>query len=426
MTSCLLDFGKKRMKIDIPDNNFLGLIGPHHVKSVTCERKEIERALRNPIGNAGIEASVRKDKKTIVVVDDYTRPTPIHKILPIILNRLNEVGIEDQDIKVLVALGTHRVMTEDEIIQKIGKQAYERVPVLNHYWKQKEMLIELGKTPSGVPLIVNRNYLEASLRIGIGHIVPHCQAGWTGGAKIVQPGVCGAETTDCTHWLSAGFDVRNLLGVANNPVRLEIENVVRNIGLDFIVNVILNDRKEIVKTVCGDFVEAHRVGVEHAKTIYMTKIPERADTVICDALPSGYAVDLWQAGKAIISAYLAVKKGGTIILIAPCPEGVSTEHPELSEVGHRPYAEVKKLLQSGDMRDLNAAATSAQIGQVLADGVRIVLYSRGISRKETERLGFEYTNNPQDAIDDCLERYGYRARTLVMQYACEILPVLET
>lgn len=424
MRRITMRYGKGLVDMEVPENRILAAANLKEVRGAQDERAEVMRALDNPIGHAGIQVLAEKAKKTVIVVDDNTRPTPVHRILPILLNRLNEAGIEDRDIHVLIALGTHRLMSDNEVRDRVGEEAFERVSVTNHYWKQKETLVDMGRTPSGVPLSVNRSFLEANVRIGVGHIAPHCQAGWTGGAKIVQPGICGAETTDHTHWLSARFDVRDLIGVADNPVRLEIENVVRNIGFDIILNLVLNEKSEVVKAVAGDFVKAHREGVKEAKKIFSTDVPIKADIVVADAYPFSYGVDLWQASKAIISSYLTVKRGGTIILIAPCPEGVSPEHPELLKFGFRPYDDLRKFVENGSIKDLNAAATSAQIGQVLADRVKVVLYSEGISKQETEKLGFEYTENPQSAVDDALERHGGNSKILFLSSACEILPTI--
>lgn len=424
MSDIRLRYENDWLSVNVPDNRVLGVVDLNEVNGAPDQTLQIQSALDNPVGHDGIEALRAKGKKTVIVVDDYTRPTPVHKILPVLLDRLNYAGIEDHDIRVLVALGTHRPMSDGELEEKIGEEALRRVSVTNHYWRQMDMLVDMGKTPSGVPLSVNRAFLDASIRIGVGNIVPHCQAGWTGGAKIVQPGVCGAETTGCTHWLAARFDVRDLLGFAENPVRLEIENVVKSIGLDFIVNVVLNRKKEIVKVVAGDFVKAHRQGVEEAKKIYCADIPSKADIVVSDSNPSIYGVDLWQASKAISASFLAVKSGGTIILLAPCREGVSPEHPELAEFGHRPHEEVKKLVENGVMNDLIAAAASAQIGLMLDNKVKVALYSEGIPKEATERLGFEYVDHPQDTVDRALERYGADSKILFLRNGCEILPTI--
>ena len=419
-----MHYGKGFVNIEVPQSRVLTIADLKEMGETESEMTHIERALDNPIGHKGLNALAEKAKKTVLLVDDNTRPTPIHRILPTLLNRLNQAGIEDRDTHILIALGTHRLMSEDEVRNKVGEETFERVSVVNHYWKQKEMLVDVGRTPSGVPLIVNRSFLEANVRIGVGHIAPHCQAGWTGGAKIVQPGICGAETTNYTHWLSARFDVRDLIGVANNPVRLEIENVVRKIGFDFILNLVLDEKGHVVKAVAGDFVKAHREGVKEAKKIFSTAVSTKADIVVADAYPSGYGVDLRQASKAIVSSYVAVKSGGTIILVAPCPEGVSSEHPELLEFGFRPYDDLRKFVETGAIKDLNAAATGAQIGQILADKVKVVLYSEGISKRETTKLGIEHTENPQNAVDEALERHGSNSKILFLNNACEILPTI--
>ena len=422
-TCVQMHYGKSMIDIEVPEDRVVGVADLNRVEGVENEGAEIERALDNPIGHGDFSSWKKKEKRTVVVVDDNTRPTPVHKVLPILLNRLNDAGIADRDISVLIALGTHRTMNDYEVKEKVGEEALRRVSVSNHHWKQKEMFRDLGKTPTGIPLFVDRTYLDASIRIGVGHIVPHCQAGWTGGAKIVQPGVCGAETTDYTHWLSARFDVRRLLGVVENPVRLEIERIVSHIGLDFIVNLVLNDKREIVNAVSGDFVAAHREGVKKAKKIFGVKVSTLADVVVCESYPITYGIDLWQAGKAIIAAYLAVKKGGTIILLSPCVEGVSREHPELSKFGHRRYVEIQNLVETGSMKDVNAAATSAQIGQILADKVKVFLYSDSISRKETEQIGFEHADDVQDVVDRSLEIHGSNSKILFLKNACEILPI---
>jgi lactate racemase len=419
-----MNYADDFLSMEVPDGKVLGVVDFNEVAGATDEKGELKSALDNPIGHKGINSLTSKGKKTVVLVDDITRPTPANRILPIVLDKLNEAGVPDRDVSILLAVGTHRMMNDHEIKEKIGEEALSRVSVTNHYWKQKEMLVNLGKTPSGVPISVNRRYLEARIKIGIGHIVPHTQAGWTGGAKIVQPGVCGAETTDFTHWSSAKYDLRDLMGIADNPFRLEIENVVRKVGLDFILNVVLNNKKEIVKAVAGDFVSAHRKGVEEAKKVYSTKVATAPEVVVCDSYPACYGLDLWQAGKAIMASYLTIKKGGTIILLAPLPEGVSSEHPELAKFGHRPYNDIKKLVDSGEMKDINAAASSSQIGQILADNVRVVLHSDGLSKQETEDLGFEYGDNPQNALDEAMKRYD-DCKVLFLRNACEILPILQ-
>jgi nickel-dependent lactate racemase len=170
MISCVkMHLGDELVDIDVPASNVLAIIGPNEVKGASSEKAEVERALDSPVCHGGIGTLAKRNGKVVVVVDDNTRPTPVHRILPILLDRLNKARIGDRNVSVLIALGTHRMVTDNEIREKIGKETFERVSVTNHYWKQKEMLIDMGKTPSGVPLSVSKNYLEASVRIGVGH-----------------------------------------------------------------------------------------------------------------------------------------------------------------------------------------------------------------------------------------------------------------
>jgi len=144
--------------VDVPASATLRIVDLNQVGGVADETAEIERALDNPVGHGGLE-TLAKGKRTVVVIDDNTRPTPVNKILPVLLDRLNHAGIEDRDIEVLVAQGTHRQMSDGELRKKIG-ETQRRISVRKHYWREKDMLVDLGKTPSGVPLSVNRACLD--------------------------------------------------------------------------------------------------------------------------------------------------------------------------------------------------------------------------------------------------------------------------
>ena len=195
-------------------------------------------------------------------------PTPRQRIFPPLLDELNKAGIPDKDITVLIALGTHRYMSQEEIRDCFGKEVTRRVKILNHERKDKANLINVGSTPSGISIGVNKITYKADYLIGVGSIVPHSLAGYGGGAKIVQPGICSWETTGKTHLLPMKKDeFFALVGNPENKVRLEMEEVARIVGLNFIVNVVLNSEGEIVKVVSGDPVKAHREGIKVAKEI---------------------------------------------------------------------------------------------------------------------------------------------------------------
>lgn len=414
-----MHYGEKEISIELPNKQILAIVDPNTVSGVPNEEMEIKRTLENPISNKGLSSLTKRGGEVMILCDDYTRPTPVAKIMPILLDKLNAVGFKNKHIKVMIASGTHRLMTDEEIRKKVGEKIMEKIEVMNHYWTNQKSLVDLGKTSFGVSISVNKDVVDADVVIGVGSIFPHANAGYSGGAKIIQPGVCGAVTTGQTHWLSAKFSGEEILGVVENPVRLEIEEVARKVGLDFIINTILNSKGEIVKVVAGDFVKAHREGVKVSSSVYRVEIPSKAEIVISDSYPGD--VDLWQSVKGIYASELAVKKGGTIVLIVACPEGVSGEHPEVLKYGYRPYHEVEQLIKRGKITDLVAASDIAHVGNILSRG-KIILYSGGISKEETKKLNFVPAGTPQDAVDKALAIHGSDSKIIVLRNSAELLP----
>ena len=196
--------------LDIPDRNLLGIFSPSTVKVERSEEEIISEAFSHSIGPDRLSKLLKGCKEVLIVVDDYTRTTPVQKILPRLVSELGEAGIKPSGIKILVALGTHRPMTEEEIVKKFGKDIPKRYPIFNHQWWDSSQLTYFGETEKRTPIFVNRMIKEVDLIIGIGQIVPHRVSGFSGGGNIIQPGICGEETTGKTHWLSAQFKGREI------------------------------------------------------------------------------------------------------------------------------------------------------------------------------------------------------------------------
>jgi len=178
--------------------------------SLPAEEEIIEAGLDNPVGTPDLAEMVSPGQRVLIIVDDNTRTTPAERILPYLLTRLNTAGISDANIKFLVGLGTHRAMSAKELEQKLGKEVYQRYSVYNHDWEKSDDLLNIGKTTSGIDIWINRHLTEADFIIGLGHIVPHRVAGYSGGGKIIQPGLCGPATTAQTHWLSAYYTAADI------------------------------------------------------------------------------------------------------------------------------------------------------------------------------------------------------------------------
>lgn len=419
-----LFYGKNEVEIEVPNENLIAILEPKDTKPLHNVEDKIKGSLNLPVASGKIRDIVKSHMKIAIVCDDYTRKTPVHLILPYILNELKSAGIKRENIKLIIALGTHRPATEKEIVEKIGKGVYEEYEVLNHDWENEEELENLGTTKSGTPIQINKHVMNANFTIGIGAIVPHRVSGFSGGSKIIQPGVCGAATTGYTHWLSAQYSGEEILGKIKNSVRKEMDMVAEKAKLKFIVNVVLNRFGEISGVFAGDFSEAYVKGAEFSKSIHGVKAPEKADIAICDC-PHPTSIEMWQAAKSIYAADLIVKAGGTIILLAPCPEGVATEHPEIEHFGYKSHKEVEDLVKKGEIKDLTAAAHMIHVGRVIKEKAECILISEGIDEKTARNIGFNYASTFNEALKKALAKHGSKAKITVMRHTPDLLPIVK-
>lgn len=407
----------------LPDSARISLLEPRKIPaSPLTETEIIQNSLRNPINRPILRDALNGKKNAIIVVDDYSRNTPVHLILPEVLREMTATGLKKENIRLLVASGTHRPMTDTEKIKKLGADVVKDYAVLDHLYNHLDALIRLPNTARGTEVWVNRAVVEADFVLGIGHIVPHRVAGFSGGCKIIQPGACGAITTGQTHWLSAKYDGAEIMGKVDNPARQEIEAVALAAGLKYILNVILDAKGKVAECVCGDPIEAFRAGAKKSLEIFGVPLQEPADIVIAESYPAD--TNLWQAVKGIFSADLALKKGGVLILVTPCPEGVSAEHPQITEIGYRSFAEIDALVQKGIMNDLTLAAHLVHGGRVIREKGSGILVSPGIGPKTAAKIGFGWAATPQDAFEIALRQKGKNATIAILKNGGELMPIL--
>jgi len=414
-------YGRETIDIAIPSERLAWVCSPKDVPGVKDIGQAVNDALDNLIGCPDLPTIVgSRGKNTVILVDDYTRTTPQAQILPVVLNRLNELGIPDSSITLIIAGGTHRQMTREECLAKFGAEIMDRVRVIPHMYDDPNQLVELGTTKLGVPISVNRRYYEANLSIAVGNIVPHIYAGWSGGAKLVQPGVSGPATTAATHMVAAPR-FREILGRVDNPVRREMEEVARQSGLDLIINTVLNRRGEVVKVVAGDVVAAHREGVRHAEEVYSVQFSELPDVVLASSYPGN--ADFWQASKAYSAASLMVKPGGTIILMCPAWGGLAPGHPILYSIGELSYEEALEGADCGRFEDEVAVAWYLTLCLSKEQVARTYVYSDGLKESEIEQFGFQLIDDPQETLDRVLTEMGSGARVGVITHGGDINPV---
>jgi len=359
-------------------------------------------ALKNPIAAPALAELASGKNNILFLVEDNTRETPLDKILPIAADYLNLNGVGDERITLMAAPGTHRLMTEPELLKKFGEVVMSRFKIYQHDATDAKAIADLGSVEVAgysVPLRVNRRVLDADLLVGFGCIIPHCNAGFSGGAKILIPGASDFATTSAIH-AAAVFHPRIPLGEnGSNPCRRAIEAGAVKAGLDFIFNVVLNKNGEVAAVFAGDFVKAHRAGSALAAELYKIRVPECADIVIVSSYPAEQ--DFWQAGKALTAASLAVKDGGIIILAAPCIEGLAHNHPRYREylrLGLDENISIIKNSRPGDERADVVAAAVASENCKIRERAGVFIITEGLSEEDVSALGFVRFKNMKDAL----------------------------
>jgi nickel-dependent lactate racemase len=254
--------------------------------------------------------------------------------------------------------------------------------------------------------------------MGIGSIVPHHIPGYAGGAKIIQPGVSGEETTAYTHLLSVRAP-RSYLGLLENPVRKELDAMARKVGMNTILNTVLNRHGQVVQAFFGDVVEAFRAGVARSREVYDVPIPEEADIVLASSHPCD--LEFWQAHKTLYPSDLAVKAGGIVIVATPCHEGVAQTHCNMLDMTPYDSRRLREMVSARDLADEVGAALAIAWAQV-KEREEVWIVSDGIRPDEAAKLGFRHFASVQEALDTALTQKGATARVTVLTHAPDMLP----
>ena len=305
----------------MPDEKLVGVYTPREKPGVVDLHAEVERALGTPIESPCLADIARGKKTAAVVVDDVTRAVPNHRLLPLVLKELGRGGLTAKDVTVIVATGLHRDLTDEELNATRGDVP---VRIINHNARDRAQLVSVGVTSLGQDIFVNRTFMTADVKVLIGDIEYHQFCGYGGGAKSVYPGLADADAITHNHSMMemAGTGPGCIEG---NPVRQEIEEVGRMAGVDFILNVVMNSRKDVVCANAGHPYKAFLAGTKVVDDMYRVAVPEPVDLVITS--PGGFPkdIDLYQSQKAVTAGRRIVGKGGAIVTLAECPEGHGSE-----------------------------------------------------------------------------------------------------
>ena len=415
-----LPYGGKTIHFEVPEQNLMGLFAPAAAAISASEEELIEAAIKNPVASFQLSELVGPGMKVVIIADDKTRPTPVEKILPLLLDQLNEGGIKDYDVSVVYALGTHPPMTETEMRQRAGPVC-DRIRLFNSEFKDPEGLTDCGCAADGVRVLVDKRVAKADFRIGVGSIMPHPECGWGGGGKILYPGVASEETVTTFHLSYAHVDW-NSYGSDEAPVRLNMEKWVDTVGLDFIVNTIITADDSVYQAVAGHYVEAHRAGTRFGREIYSVEIDERAEVVIINSFRADE--DFWLASKAIFAADLVVKDGGTVILVTPCPDGVGPHREYADYVGCDDWEDLARSAFAGELNEPIAVSAALAIAK-MRQRFDIYIVSDGLDDEEVLKMQCTPFESVDAAVSSALAKHGPKAKIAILPDGISTLPIIK-
>jgi len=409
-------YGNGEQIVNVPDEQLLGVLTANEMAHARTGSEAVAYALDNPIGAPKLRTLVRPGQKIAIIASDISRPVPSYEMLPEILKELFAAGCKAEDITVVFALGSHRKHTEAEMRHLAGDAVFETVRCVD---SDPDDCIHMGVTDAGTPVDITRVVAEADFRICTGNIEFHYFAGYSGGAKAIMPGVSTPAAIQANHRMMVQ-EAACAGKLEGNPIREDIEQAGAICGIDYIVNVVLDEHKHIVYAVAGDVKAAHREGCAYLDKMYRKTIPQRADIVLVSQGGAPKDANLYQVQKALDNAKHAVKAGGTIILIGACQEGLGSKTFE------------QWLLSAPTAESMiDRIHRQFQLGGHKAAAIAMVLQNASIdlvSQMDDDfvrRIFLTPRKSAQEALDLALEKYGKNATILAMPFGGATLPMAE-
>ncbi|MCH5377816.1 MAG: nickel-dependent lactate racemase [Planctomycetes bacterium] len=409
-----LEYGKTGLDVELPDRSVVGTLSYQAADPLVDPLSSLCEALARPCGTPALADLARGREDACILICDITRPVPNETILRPVLETLEQAGIPRERILILVATGLHRPNERGELVEMVGRHIADTYRIENHFGERREDHVYLGDSPRGVPIWIDSRYVQADLKLATGLIEPHFMAGFSGGRKLICPGIAALETIRA--WHSPSFlehpnaDSGILLG---NPVHEENTWIARRAGCDFIVNVVLDAERRPLKFVAGDMEQAFLEGCEFVRGLVTASVPEPVDIVVTSS--AGYPLDttFYQSVKGMAAALPIVKQGGTVIVAAGMSEGIgSPPFRSLFEEHASPAAFIERILHDPGyfVLDQWQLEKMARVSR----RAKIKVVSDGLPPDTLRRLFVEPFPSVEAAVADSLQEYGPQATIAVI------------
>ncbi|MHB8945631.1 MAG: nickel-dependent lactate racemase family protein [Bacillota bacterium] len=385
---------------------FAGLVTMTEPPAVTA-REAYEEAMRRPIGTRPLAELAGQAGRACVIVPDSTRNAPSGRLLPVILDEMLHGGLRPQDITVVVAIGVHRAATGRELDEIIGPFR-GRIHIVNHDPYTREALVSLGQTARGTPIEVSRLVYECDLRVGLAKVEPHEFAGFSGGRKLALPGVSSEVSIVTNHRPEMILDPRAYIGVLDgNPVSEDMEEAASRLGLNFVVNTLVDRAGEPVGVFAGDLIGAHRAAVAFLRSYAEVALDARPDVIVTTP-GSPLNINLYQSLKPVFAAEPVIAEGGAIVLYSACHEGVGSEDMLKPYDGQTSPDGVIARLKQGYKIQMDHALL---LSRVQKKGLKLFAASAGAPAEALKTMFIDAAGSPQEALDRAIAhvRAGARA-----------------
>lgn len=409
-----LKYGMEGLDLEFPRTpNFKGVLYPEEAEPLNDPAGDIQRALREPFASPPLRELATGKKNAVIVISDITRPVPNTIILPPLIAELESSGILPENITILIATGMHRPNEGAELVRLVGPDIAARYRVINHFSKNDEDMVLVGQIGDGVPAYVNKNYVQADLKILTGFIEPHMWAGFSGGRKSILPGISSIKTLEFMHSPEMVAHHNTRYGVLEgNPFHEAALAIMEKAGADFIVNVTLDTAKRISGVFAGHPVKAHLEGVSFLSRHCVRTLDEPLDFVVTTNAGSPLDCNLYQTSKGLSGVSGATREGGVILIATECLEGFgSEEYRAVFEHVTTPAEFIEKLIKKEFfIPDQWCAQETYQV--MLKNEVWI--YTHGIDAETLRRFHFHPVDSVSEAVAELLKRFGHDAKWAIV------------
>ncbi len=421
-------YGKKKLDLKLSDDWDTTVLLPKSQNKIENPVPAIRESINHPVGSPRLKEIISNKgeiNEVCIVVSDATRPVPSHIMLEALVSELQILNVSYDKILVLIATGLHRISTKDDLERILGPNLRDTLRVIDHQASKEEDLVYVGRLKDDDPIYLNKHFVNADIKILTGYVEPHFFAGFSGGRKSVVPGIAGEKTIQKNHTAKIIASPFARFGIyKKNPIHRQSTEISRLVGVDFIVNVCINENHEIVKVISGDLEEAHELLVNYQLQHVFSEISDPYDIVVCGN--GGFPLDLnlYQAVKSMAIGEIAVKEGGTIISVNELSEGIGIGQNNFRSLifsGTSPKKLYKHILNNGltvpDQWEIQVLC------RILMKAEIFVVSS--LKEKDLGKIGLKYAKTVEDAIKKALKKHGSNAKILLLPHGPQVLPLIK-